>query len=158
VAERVAAYVRDHRAEYALICTTQDWHVDPGGHFSQTPDYVDTWPPHGLAGTPSADLHPALTGLTADVAVKKGQYQAAYSGFEGADAAGLGLEEILRGRGVDAVDVVGLAESHCVAETALDAVKIGFSARVLTALTEPVSPETGRVARERMTAAGVELV
>ncbi|MDR2564941.1 MAG: isochorismatase family protein [Bifidobacteriaceae bacterium] len=157
VAERVAAYADAHRGDYALIVTTQDWHIDPGAHFSDAPDFVDTWPPHGVAGTPNAELHPALAGLAADVAIKKGQHAAAYSGFEGSDAAGRGLADILRSAGVQRVDVVGLAESHCVAETALDAVRAGFAARVLTDLTEPVSPELGAAARARLAGAGVVL-
>ena len=48
VAERVAAYVPAHRKEYALVATTQDWHIDPGTHFSDQPDFVDTWPKHGV--------------------------------------------------------------------------------------------------------------
>ena len=44
IAEAVAAYVDAHRDEYQLIVTTQDWHIDPGAHFSETPDFVDTWP------------------------------------------------------------------------------------------------------------------
>jgi nicotinamidase/pyrazinamidase len=157
VAARVAAFAAAHRADYRLIVTTQDWHVDPGGHFSQTPDYVDTWPPHGVAGTPNAALHPALADLGADAAIKKGQHAAAYSGFNGADDAGRPLADILRQAGVEAVDVVGLAESHCVAETAIDAMRAGFRARVLGDLTAPVSPQTGAAARDRMRAAGVEL-
>lgn len=157
VAARVAAHAATHRDDYALIVTTQDWHIDPGAHFSETPDFVDSWPPHGLAGSPGGELHPALAGLAADAAIKKGQHAAAYSGFEGSDAAGRTLAEILRHAGVTQVDVVGLAESHCVAATAVDAVGHGFAARVLTDLTAPVSPESGAAARERMTAAGVEL-
>ena len=83
IAEAVAAYVDAHRDEYQLIVTTQDWHIDPGEHFSENPDFVDTWPPHGVAGTDEAELHPALANVNADVTVKKGQYKAAYSGFEG---------------------------------------------------------------------------
>ena len=79
IAEAVAAYVDAHRDEYKLIVTTQDWHIDPGEHFSENPDFVDTWPPHGVAGTDEAELHPALANVNADVTVKKGQYKAAYS-------------------------------------------------------------------------------
>ena len=60
IAEAVARFVDEHRGDYALIATTQDWHIDPGTHFSDSPDFVDTWPPHGVAGTPEAELHPAL--------------------------------------------------------------------------------------------------
>ena len=65
--------------------------------------------------------------------------------------------DILRAADIEAVDVVGLAESHCVKDTALDAVGQGYRVRVLTDLTEPVSPELGRAARDDMRAAGVEL-
>lgn len=157
VAEDVAAYARDHRGRYAVVVTTQDWHIEPGEHFSATPDFVDSWPPHGIAGTPNAELHPALADLAPDVSVRKGQYAHGYSGFEGVDPDGRGLEEVLRDAGVDAVDVVGLVESHCVKRTALDAVKAGFAARVLTDLTIPVSPEQGETARRELAAAGVDL-
>jgi nicotinamidase/pyrazinamidase len=99
-----------------------------------------------------------LAELKADVTIKKGQYAAAYSGFEGTDPAGQVLADVLTAAGVTAVDVVGLAESHCVAETALDAAKLGLAVRVIRDLTEPVSAETGQAARQRMAAAGIELV
>jgi nicotinamidase/pyrazinamidase len=157
VAARIADYVSAHRDNYALIVSTQDWHIDPGDHFSDTPDFVNTWPPHGVAGTPNAELHPALANLQADATIRKGQYAAAYSGFEGSDESGRPLADILREAGVQAVDVVGLAESHCVAETAIDAAALGFATRVISQLTAPVSPETGAAARARMAAAGVEI-
>lgn len=158
VAERIAAYARRHRADYDLVVTTQDWHVDPGDHFSDTPDFVDTWPPHGVAGTPEAELHPALADLHPDVSVKKGEYAAAYSGFEGVDPQGRDLATVLREHGVTDVDVVGIAESHCVLHTALDALAAGLRTRVLTDLTVPVTPEQGAAARDRLREAGVELV
>ena len=157
VAQRIAEFVHAHRSAYDLVATTQDWHIDPGPHFSDTPDFVDTWPPHGVAGTAEAELHPALVDLDADVTVKKGQYAAAYSGFEGTTAEGATLEAALRAAGIGEVDVVGLAESHCVAQTALDAQAAGFTTRVFTDLTEPVTPDQGVAARARMVAAGVEL-
>ena len=158
VAARVAAYAAAHREDYRLVVTTQDWHIDPGEHFSSEPDFIDTWPVHGVADSAEAQLHPALSGLEADAAVKKGQYAAAYSGFEGVDEGGRTLADILSAAGIKAVDVVGLAESHCVKDTALDAVRQGYRVRVLTDLTEPVSPELGRSARADMGAAGIELV
>lgn len=158
VAHRVAAYAAAHRDRYDVVVTTQDWHVDPGEHFSDQPDFVDTWPPHGVAGTPEAELHPALTLLAADASVKKGAYVAAYSGFEGTDDDGLSLQQILASAGITDVDVVGIAESHCVKATALDAVTLGLRARVLTDLTVPVTAEQGAQARASLTQAGVELV
>lgn len=157
VAERIAAYAASHRGDYDVVVTTQDWHIDPGEHFSEEPDFVDTWPPHGVAGTDEAELHPALADLAPDISVKKGRYAAAYSGFEGVDVAGRPLADLLATRGVTEVDVVGIAESHCVKQTALDAVTNGLRTRVLTDLTVPVSPELGEAARAEMAAAGVAL-
>ncbi|TDE94016.1 isochorismatase family protein [Occultella glacieicola] len=157
VAERVAEFARGRRGDYDLVVTTQDWHIDPGPHFSDTPDFVDSWPPHGVAGTPEAELHPALADLAPDASVKKGQYAAAYSGFEGVDADGRSLTEILTAADIADVDVVGIAESHCVRETALDALDLHLNTRVLTDLTVPVSAQQGEAARAELAAAGVVL-
>ena len=157
VSQRIADFVASHRDDYALIATSQDWHIDPGEHFSDNPDFVDTWPPHGVAGTAEAELHPALADLNADIAVKKGQYSAAYSAFEGVTEDGTSLAEVLKDAGIKAVDVVGIAESHCVCASALDARKEGWPVRSFSDLTVPVSEELGAAARQTMADAGVEL-
>lgn len=158
IAEDVAAFVDAHRDEYQLIVTTQDWHIDPGPHFSETPDFVDTWPPHGVAGMAEAELHPALANVNADVTIKKGQYEAAYSGFEGTTDDGTTLEQALRAADITDVDIVGLAESHCVACTAVDAARADFKTRVLRKLTAPVTAELGASARQWMASERVEIV
>ncbi|MFJ3405689.1 isochorismatase family protein [Promicromonospora sp. NPDC090134] len=157
IAHRVAAYAAAHRDRYTTVVTTQDWHIDPGEHFSDTPDFVDSWPPHGVAGSPNAELHPALADLAPDAKLLKGQYSHGYSGFDGADEHGRSLATVLSDAGVTAVDVVGLVQSHCVKHTALDARRAGLHARVLTDLTIPVSPEQGAAAEKELTAAGVDL-
>ncbi|WP_263731823.1 isochorismatase family protein [Cellulomonas sp. SG140] len=157
-AEAIARFAASHRDRYALVVTTQDWHIKPRHHFSDTPDFVDTWPPHGVAGTAEAELHPALAGLQPDASVRKGAYAAAYSGFEGVDEDGRTLAKILRDARITDVDVVGIAESHCVRATTLDALDLGLRARVLTDLTVPVTAELGAAARTEMAQAGAELV
>ena len=158
VALGVAEHAAAHRDLYDLVVTSQDWHVDPGTHFSESPDFVDTWPPHGVAGTAEAELHPALADLEPDASVKKGEYVAAYSAFEGVDADGRALGAILTEAGITDVDVVGIAESHCVRATTLDAITLGLRARVITDLTVPVTPDQGAAARADMVAAGAQLV
>ncbi len=144
---------------YALVATTQDWHIDPGDHFSEEPDFIDSWPPHGVAGTPDAALHPALADETRhiDYGVRKGQYGAAYSGFEGSTEEGTSLAALLRNGAVTHVDVVGLALDHCVRATALDAVKEGFATRVLVELTAAVANDTAVSALSELREAGVVL-
>lgn len=162
VAERIAGYLRAHRTDYRLTVTSQDWHADPGGHFSAQPDFVDSWPPHGLAGTPNAELHPVLAAALgpsgADVTIKKGLHQAAYSAFDGTAPDGRTLAEVLASAGITALDVCGIAESHCVRASALDALAAGLSVRLLTDLTVPVTAESGAAARAEIGSAGGVLV
>jgi nicotinamidase/pyrazinamidase len=145
----------DH--EYAHVVATKDFHVDPGAHFSDHPDYVASWPPHCVAGTPGADFHPNLDTGAVEAVFLKGAHAAAYSGFEGADEAGTPLADWLRGRDVDEVDVVGIATDYCVHATAADAARGGFATRVLLDLTAGVAPESTAKAIEDLRAGGVDL-
>jgi len=157
VAAGVAAELRgDHG--YGTVVATRDWHHDPVGHFAEDPDFSTTWPPHCRAGTRGAELHDALDAVAFDAVFDKGWDVPAYSGFEGADADGRALADALRARGVDHVDVVGIATDHCVLATALDAAGAGFPTRVRTELCAGVAPETTAAALERLRTAGVEVV
>ena len=51
VARAVARYVRSCASDYDLLAASRDWHVDPADHFSEQPDFVDSWPVHCVAGT-----------------------------------------------------------------------------------------------------------
>lgn len=161
IAARIAEFIRDRHNDYDLVATTQDWHVDPGAHFAEHPDFVDSWPPHGLVGTPNAELHPALAHVIEQtsgvVAIRKGEHAAAYSGFDGVDPAGRPLERVLSEAGIHDVEVCGIAESHCVKATALDAHRLGHRTTVLSDLTVPVTPELGEQARAELAAAGVRV-
>ncbi|NEM06305.1 isochorismatase family protein [Geodermatophilus normandii] len=154
VAGAISEHVRS--TGYAHVVATRDHHVDPGGHFAEQPDYLDTWPPHCVVGTGGAELHPSLDRGPIEAVFDKGEYAAAYSGFEGR-ADGVGLADWLRGRGVGAVDVAGIATDHCVRATALDAVAAGFATRVLLHLTAGVAEASTDAALDQLRAAGVEL-
>lgn len=58
VARRIATFVKDHGKDYSAVVATKDWHIDPGEHFSPTPDFLDTWPVHCVANSDGADFHP----------------------------------------------------------------------------------------------------
>ena len=139
VAARIGELLRDH--DYDAVLATRDHHINPGGHFSDAPDYVDSWPRHCVVGTPGEEFHPALKPRPFDAVFLKGEYAAAYSGFEGVDHEGRTLAAWLRERGVDTVDVCGIATDYCVRATALDAAREGFATTVLVDLTAAVAPD-----------------
>ena len=158
VAADIAALINSDHG-YALVVTTQDWHIEPGNHFSNDPDFIDSWPPHGVADSPDAALHPALSNATQyiDRGVRKGQYAAAFSGFEGTTEDGISLLTLLRDAEIANVDVVGLAFDHCVRATALDAAKEGFTTKILVGFTASVANDTAAAARVELRGAGVIL-
>ncbi|MEU6992442.1 isochorismatase family protein [Streptomyces sp. NPDC046465] len=161
VAAGITELIGQAPAGYRHVVATRDHHIDPGAHFSDHPDYVDSWPPHCVAGTEGIGFHPNFAPAVAsggiDAVFSKGAYSAAYSGFEGADENGVSLAEWLRERDITEVDVVGIATDHCVRATALDAVREGFGTTVLLDLTAGVGGATTEAALTELRSAGVEL-
>ncbi|MBW0116587.1 isochorismatase family protein [Pseudonocardia abyssalis] len=153
----VAAAVSARMGGYDVVVATRDHHVDPGDHFSDTPDFVHSWPPHCRVGTPGASFHPALDVGPVQAVFSKGEYTAAYSGFEGADPFGVTLRDWLVERRVDAVDVVGVATDHCVRATALDAAAAGLDTTVLLDLCAGVAPDSTARALDELRAAGISV-
>ena len=157
LAGAIDAYLADG-AEYRHVVATQDFHIDPGDHFSDRPDYISSWPPHCLANTVGAEFHPDLDTKRFEAVFRKGAYDAGYSGFSGLDEHGTPLADWLRRHDVDQVDVVGIATDHCVRRTAEDAAKHGLATRVLVDLTAGVGEESTAAAIEALRAAGVAIV
>lgn len=161
-ARRITEHLSSHADRYATVVATADWHVDPGDHWSEDPDYRDSWPVHCEAGTIGAEFRAELAGALDHVRAvfRKGEYEAAYSGFEGAaeiDGQRVGLQEFLNREGVEAVEVCGLATDHCVRATALDAAAAGLTTTVLTDLSAGVAPETTQAALRELQDAGVRV-
>lgn len=144
VARDISSYLSNHGKEYDLVIATRDWHKpdsDNGGHISADPDFVDTWPPHCIAGTHGAEYHPELwleEERYPHDEVRKGNGFPAYSGFEGVNDAGKTLRDVLNGANITDIDVVGLAFDYCVKATALDAREAGFGVRVIEDLTAAI--------------------
>ncbi|MEU6823688.1 isochorismatase family protein [Streptomyces atriruber] len=161
VAAAVTELIGQAPAGYRHVVATRDHHIDPGAHFSDHPDYVDSWPPHCVAGTEGIGFHPnfapAVASGAIDAVFDKGAYSAAYSGFEGVDENGVSLAEWLREREITEVDVVGIATDHCVRATAVDAAREGFRTTVLLDLTAGVSAARTEAAMAELRSAGVEL-
>lgn len=140
---------------YDHVVATRDHHIDPGSHFSDDPDFVDSWPRHCVVGTAGVEFHDNLRWRGFEAVFDKGEYEAAYSGFEGRTSSDLADPELtaaaatnpgttladwLRERDITEVDVVGVATDFCVRATALDSAKEGFTTTVLLGLTAAVNP------------------
>ncbi len=160
VAARIAQTLAQHPGRYDHVVASRDWHDgdnDNGGHFSASPDYVDTWPVHCVAGTQGAEYHSALDASVIDIHVRKGQGKPAYSIFEGITDDGETVPAMLDRLGITDVDVVGIATDYCVLASGLDALDSGRSVRVLTDLIAGVAPESSAAALERLAAAGARI-
>ncbi|GAA1142546.1 isochorismatase family protein [Nesterenkonia lutea] len=182
VASEISEFLEDSYPEYDAVLTTQDWHIEPGGHFSETPDFSTSWPVHCVAGTPGAELHPNLDTEHVDAHFLKGLYSDGYSGFEGLQGTpekvgslegengtkvepaaavsetSLDLHAWLDARDIDAVTIVGIATDHCVRATIMDAVENDYRVRVIRELTVGVSEDSVTEAYREFDAADVEVL
>ena len=156
VAAGVSAALASAGDRWDHVVATKDWHIDPGNHFSDHPDYRDTWPAHCVVGSGGADFHPELTTGPIEAVFHKGEHKAAYSGFEGHTEDGETLAAWLRDRSVTEVELVGIATDHCVRATALDAKAEGFATTVLLELTAGVAAASTAAALEEFKAAAIE--
>ncbi len=168
----------ENATDFNFIVATQDWHVDPGSHFSETPDFVKSWPVHCVAGSKGAALHRNLDTEDIDAYFRKGKFDAAYSGFDGLlapeDEVAVGereanqsadddsedpvsLDEWLRENDVEDVVVVGIATEHCVRATALDAVNAGYNTTVLRDYIAGIDEDASEEALEELEDAGIEV-
>ncbi|ALV45890.1 nicotinamidase [Arthrobacter alpinus] len=168
----------ENATDFDFVVATQDWHVDPGSHFSETPDFVKSWPVHCVAGSKGAALHRNLDTEDIDAYFRKGKFDAAYSGFDGLlapeDEVAVGereanqaadedaedpvtLDEWLRENDVEDVVVVGIATEHCVRATALDAVNAGYNTTVLRDYVAGINDDAAEEALEELEDAGVDL-
>jgi nicotinamidase/pyrazinamidase len=159
---------------------TQDWH--PAGHASFAsahpgrPQYDQIelghiaqvlWPDHAIAGTPTAAIHPAIDQTRIEVIIRKGFRPSldSYSAFfENDRQTPTGLEAWLRQRGFARIFLCGLATDFCVAWSAEDAARLGFSVVVIADACRGIGLPTadGRTtmddARERLTGIGVRFI
>lgn len=163
VARDITEYLRRHPGRYGEVIASRDWHDadnDNGGHFATTeaPDFVTTWPVHCVAGTAGADYHFALDTDLITLHIRKGQGVPAYSIFEGFTPEGVAFRQALAERGVQDIDVVGIATDYCVRASALDALAAGFRVRVLTDLIAGVSADSSAASLAELADAGATVV
>ncbi|MEA2024857.1 MAG: isochorismatase family protein [Actinomycetota bacterium] len=142
----------------ATIVYTRDWHPESTPHFAKD---GGIWPVHCVGETWGSEFHPDL--MVTGGEVKKGTSgEDGYSGFtvrdpETGTESSTGLQDLLSDDGITDVIVLGLATDYCVKETALDAVRLGFSTTLLADGVQSVnlSPGDGTRAIAEMVVAGV---
>jgi nicotinamidase/pyrazinamidase len=162
VARGISALLHAHPLAFDYVIASRDWHDgdnDNGGHFAAgSPDFVDSWPVHCVAGTFGAEYHPDLDTAAIDVHIRKGQGEPAYSIYEGVTAEGESLRAVLERLGVTEIDVVGIATDYCVRASALDASGEGVIVRVLDDLVAGVAPASSAAALSEMRGAGIDVL
>lgn len=145
--DEVIAVINALAVRFDDVILTQDWH--PPAHASFASSHPGKapfetvqlaygtqvlWPDHCVQGTRGADFHPDLDVPGAVAIVRKGCRPGvdSYSAFIEADRkTSTGLAGYLRERGIAHVVCAGLATDFCVAWTALDARRLGFSATIV---------------------------
>src|SRR5262249_3692866 len=162
-------------ASFENIVVTQDWHTPGHASFASThagkKPFETTsmpygtqvlWPDHCVQGSDDAALHKDLKLPTAALVIRKGFHKDvdSYSAFVEADGkTTTGLAGYLKERGITTVFVTGLATDFCVAWTALDARKLGFTTYVIEDATRAIDLNGSLAAAwKQMEAAGVKRI
>lgn len=157
------------------VIMTQDWH--PAGHSSFASSHPGhqsyqsitmpygeqtLWPDHCIQGSRGAEFHTGLAWAKAELVIRKGFRPAidSYSAFfENDRTTPTGLAGYLRERDIGSITLAGLATDFCVAYSALDAVKLGFSVTVRLAACRGIDLDGSLDAMAgRMREAGVTLL
>ena len=159
---------------FNTVVLTQDWH--PTDHKSFASSYenkkpFDTvemfygsqilWPDHCIQGSVGARFHPNLNHEKAHVIVRKGSNPDvdSYSAFfENDKVTPTGLHGYLKDRDVADLTLAGLATDFCVAFSAIDAAKLGYSVTVRLDMARAIDNGGSlNLAMDKMSKAGVNL-
>lgn len=157
-ARNISHYIRNTIGRYELILAANDNHIDPNGHFDESPDFISTWPPHCIKGTQGAQLHANLESSLLDHTVFKGEYNDGDSAFEGRLSTGESLIDLLERREIEAIDICGIPTENSVTSTALDAIEKGFPTTVLIDLVAGFNENESLEALETLELRGVNLI
>jgi nicotinamidase/pyrazinamidase len=145
-ADEVVPVINELSHDFEHLILTQDWH--PAHHSSFASSHPGKqpfetvqmaygeqtlWPDHCIQGSGGAAFHPHLNRTRSELIIRKG-FRAdidSYSAFfENDHRTPTGLAGYLGERGIRHITLVGLATDYCVAYSALDAVKLGFTTTV----------------------------
>lgn len=137
---RAAQAARRARAPVIYLCDS---------HRPDDPEFR-AWPPHAVAGTPGAQVVPALAATEGDIVIPKRRF----SGFFGTD-----LDLSLREREVRHLTICGILTDICVYHTAADATQLHYRVAVARNAVAAAAPEQHDFALRQMERLfGVELI
>jgi len=173
--EAVVPIINKLSNAFENVVVTQDWHT--AGHvsfasahggkkpFETTQLGYGTqvlWPDHCVQGSADAALHKDLALPKAQLIIRKGYHQGtdSYSAFMEADGkTATGLSGYFKERGIDTLFLTGLATDFCVAWSAVDARKFGFTTYVIEDATRAIDLNGSLAAAwKQMTDAGVKRI
>jgi nicotinamidase/pyrazinamidase len=178
--ERIVPVINQLMRGFAHAFATQDWHKSnhlsfASAHPGRKPyetielDYGTQilWPDHGVAGTTEAMIHPDIDQTRIELIVRKGfrvELDSYSAFFENDHVTATGLDGWLRQRGFRHLVLAGLATDFCVAWSAEDAARLGYTVTIVEdacrAIALPTSNDrtTMDEARDRLTALGVRFI
>ncbi len=132
----------------AMVVASRDWH--PAGHVSFH-ERGGPWPAHCVQETPGAEFHPDLRLPAEYLLVSKGTDldRDIYSGL-----IPLGIDKVLRGRGISRLWIGGLTLEYCVRATAWEGLEANFEVHVIADGTRAVEPARAEAVLRELAEAG----
>ncbi len=178
--DRIVPVVNRLLARFPRAFATQDWH--PANHTSFAANHPGRsayetialpygaqvlWPVHAVAGTEEAMIHSGIDQSRIEAIIRKGcrpDLDSYSAFFENDRTTPTGLDGWLRQRGFSDVVLCGLATDFCVAWSAKDAARLGYSVTIVEDACRGIALPSGEGrttmddARDRLTALGVRFV
>ncbi len=152
--DAVIPVINNLQKKFDLVIATQDWH--PADHKSFASAHPGKkifdeillqglpqilWPDHCVQVTKGAKFSSMLVTKKIEAIFRKGMDKNidSYSGFfDNGKRKATGMGDYLKGRGVTAIYVTGLAGDYCVNFTAVDGLELGFESTIITDATRPI--------------------
>lgn len=173
-ADRIIPVINKLQNHFDLIIATQDWHPQnhtsfASNHPGKNPFEKSTiegmeetlWPDHCVQGSQGAEFSTGMDTNKIAVIFRKGMNPEvdSYSGFyDNHRKISTGLAGYLKEKGIKKVYFCGLAADICVYFTVKDALKEGFTARLIEDACQPLNAMDYNRLKEELVTKGVLIV
>lgn len=153
--DTIIPVINELQNDFDLVIATQDWHPSDHKSFASTHpgkkvfDEINLhglpqvlWPDHCVQESYGAQFSSLLHTKKIEAIFRKGMDKNidSYSGFfDNGKKKSTGMGDYLRGRGVTAISVCGLAADYCVYFTALDGRELGFESNIIANATKAIN-------------------